>query len=144
MNKDFYQQQDDLTAAKIGIYKEYIGVYLIKLLMGYKKCLVCDFFCGQGKNGEKQGSPLVLVDRANYILTTPHLEAAKLLVLFNDSDKECIENLKNELKGIKKDDRVKIFFENKSFLEIFNEYIEKLKDSKIPKFFFLIHLSIRI
>jgi len=137
MNKDFYNKQDDLTAAKIEIYKEYIGTYLIKLLMGFKQCLVCDFFCGQGKNGEELGSPLTLIDRANYILTTPQLNDVQIKILFNDSSKECINRLREELKNIKQDKRIKIFLENKNFLEIFTECTQKLKGAKIPKFFFL-------
>jgi three-Cys-motif partner protein len=137
MKNNFYKNQDNLTAAKIEFYQNYIEVYLIKLLTGFGECFVADLFCGAGKNGEKRGSPLILIDRANYILTRPQLKTAKLIILFNDSDKKCINDLENELKKIKNDVRIKIFLTNKFFLEAFNECITELKGKPIPKFFFL-------
>ena len=67
MAKDFFNIQTDLTASKISVFKHYIQGYLPKLLMSFGNCLIVDLFCGAGKNGDKNGSPLVLIDSLNYI-----------------------------------------------------------------------------
>ena len=84
-NKEYYNKQDDLTAAKIEFYQDYIEEYLIKLLMGFKKCFIADLFCGAGKNGNKLGSPLILIDRIKYVLTIPQLQNPQIYILFNDN-----------------------------------------------------------
>ena len=63
--KEFFNHQSDLTASKIMIYRQYIKEYLAKVLMHYGKCYIADFFCGCGKNGKRDGSPLVLLGIAN-------------------------------------------------------------------------------
>ena len=69
---DFFDSQSDLTAAKVKIYKEYITGYLPKILQTFGHCLIADLFCGAGKNGDQEGSPLVLIKQAEYILmSTP-------------------------------------------------------------------------
>ena len=84
----FYKNQNNLTAAKIDFYQNYIEVYLIKLLMGFGKCFIADLFCGAGKNGDKQGSPLILIDRARYALNVPRLkDNSQIYILFNDKNK---------------------------------------------------------
>lgn len=60
-NKDFFYSQTDLTASKILIYRQYMSSYLPKILMQYGRCCIADFFCGCGKNGHEDGSPLVLI-----------------------------------------------------------------------------------
>lgn len=140
MTKDFYNQQDDLTAAKINFYRIYIEGYLVKLLMGFGTCFIADLFCGPGKNGKKDGSPLVLIDRAEYILTSPSLKKkdSKIHILFNDIDKKHIQNLKAELNEMKINNKIKILdVQSKEFDKIFAEIIKELKGNSIPKFFFL-------
>lgn len=66
--KEFFDSQSDLTALKILIYQQYLNSYLPKVLTQYGSCLVADFFCGGGKNGQKDGSPFVLLDVAKKIL----------------------------------------------------------------------------
>ena len=136
---NFYDKQDDLTAAKIEFYKNYIEVYLIKLLMGFGKCFIADLFCGAGKNGDKDGSPLVLIDRIKYILTTPKLKNPQIFILFNDKEKKNVQNLEIELKNIKTDEHINIYYpiQNKNFEDILPEILEQFKYKDIPKFFFL-------
>ena len=81
----YYKKQDSLTTAKIDFYQNYIEGYLIKLLMGFKKCFIADLFCGAGKNGNKLGSPLILIDRIKYVLTIPQLQNPQIYILFNDN-----------------------------------------------------------
>ena len=136
--KNFFNKQSDLTAVKIEFYKEYIERYLAILLMGFNECFVADLFCGTGKNGNKKGSPLVLIEKANYILTISKLINAKIQVLFNDKNKNCIENLKKELKNIEIDKRIKIFEpKNEEFINIYKKIMEAKKKDGTPKFFFL-------
>ncbi len=138
MSDSFYDQQDDLTDAKIEIYKLYIEGYLVKLLMTFGRCFIADLFCGPGEKGGEEGSPLVLIDRANYILTTPRLPSSKIFILFNDINEEYIKNLDELLKGIEIDKRIEIFdIEKKGFEEILPKVIKAFSNANIPKFFFL-------
>ena len=135
--KEYYKRQDDLTAAKIEIYQNYIESYLIKLLMGFGKCFIADLFCGAGKNGDELGSPLVLLDRAKYILTIPKLKNnSQIYIIFNDIDKNNIQNLEKELKKIEKNENINIYpVQNKNFKDILPEVLRLFKN--IPAFFFL-------
>lgn len=136
--KDFYDRQDDLTKAKIEFYRNYIETYLIKILMGFKECIIFDLFCGPGTNGSENGSPLILIERANYILKSKSLDRVKLYILFNDINKIHIQNLQEKLEKIKIDSRLSILpVENKTFEDIYTNIVEKYKNSSIPKFFFL-------
>lgn len=135
---NFYDKQGDLTTLKIEFYKNYIEGYLIKLLMGFGKCFIADLFCGAGKNGGKDGSPLALVSRIKYILTTPKLKNPQIYILFNDKEKKNVQNLEKELKNIKTDKHINIRpIQNKNFEDILPEILKQLKNKNLPKFFFL-------
>lgn len=99
--KGFYTDQSSLTAAKIEIYGEYLKRYLPKILMSFGKCLIADLFCGTGKNGSKKGSPLILLETAEYILTSELIKnkRPKIQILFNDKENKNVENLKEEVIG---------------------------------------------
>jgi len=139
--KDFFNKQSALTSAKTKIYRNYIEGYLPKLLMTYQTCLIADLFCGAGKNGKEDGSPLILIDRLIYILSSPQLQEKnnlKVHVLFNDQNKENIENLKNELEKINYDkDIITIHLKHESYDTLLPEIISMYEQLKIPKFFFL-------
>lgn len=137
-NKKYYHKQNNLTAAKIEFYQDYIEGYLIKLLMGFGKCFIADLFCGAGKNGKKPGSPLVLIDRAEYILTASKLQSSQIYILFNDKDKNNIQSLEIELKNVKRNENINIFpVQNKIFKDILFGILEQFKHKVIPKFFLL-------
>ena len=134
----FFDFQDALTEAKIEIFKDYIEGYLPKLLITFKKCFIADLFCGAGKNGNQNGSPLVLIDRANYILTSPQLTNSRIYILFNDKNANNIQNLEKELKNIEINNNINIFpVQNKDFEDILPEIIKRSHYDDIPKFFFL-------
>ena len=137
---NFYDKQDNLTQAKITLYKEYIEGYLIKLLMGFGECFIADLFCGPGKSGGKDGSPLTLVKRSKYILSIPQLKNKKpqIHILFSDKERSHIINLENELKEVEIDENVNILpIRNKSFNQILPEILKQSQYDNIPKFFFL-------
>lgn len=135
--KEYYNRQDNLTAAKIEFYQDYIEGYLIKLLMGFGKCFIADLFCGAGKNGNNPGSPLVLIDKAKYILKIPQLQNPQIYILFNDKDKNNIKNLKEELEKVEINENINIFSHKIKNLKIFyyfrckNETFEKNNVFKI-------------
>jgi len=137
-NKEYYNKQDNLTAAKIEFYQDYIEGYLIKLLMGFKKCFIADLFCGAGKNGNKQGSPLVLIDKAKYILKIPQLQNPQIYILFNDNDKNNTKSLEAELKKLESNENINIFpVQNDSFENVLPKILKLFKHKDIPMFFFL-------
>lgn len=141
-NKNFYEKQDDLTAAKIAVYENYIGNYLFKILMGFGKCFIADLFCGTGSNGNKPGSPLILIDKIKYALTSDLLKNKnpEAFVLFNDENESYVEKLIKKLKDIEIPENIKLIYpESKKFKDILNEIKESLKShgKDLPKFFFL-------
>ena len=136
----FFDKQTDLTAAKIKIFQDYIEGYLIKLLMTFENCIIADLFCGAGRNGDKDGSPLVLIDRSKYILTSKQLKNKnpKIRIIFNDQSEDCIEDLSKELSNIELEDKIIIDqITNRKFDIILTELLDKLKEITTPKFFFL-------
>ena len=81
---------------------------------------------------------MVLLERAKYILTTPQLRDACVYILFNDRDKDNIENLEKELKAVEVDEKINIFpIQNKNFEDILPILLTKYANSVLPKFFFL-------
>ncbi|OGR46952.1 MAG: hypothetical protein A2X34_09670 [Elusimicrobia bacterium GWC2_51_8] len=141
MPEEFYTTQTDITAAKVKFYKDYIGGYLIKVLMTFGKCFVADLFCGPGKNGGKLGSPLVLLEEAKRMLASDVLlrehHNPEVKILFNDIVQKYTVDLKAELASFGPIPHVSIVgIENKPFADILQELQPVLK-LKIPKFFFL-------
>ena len=142
-NKDFFKKQSYLTSAKIRIFEEYIKGYLPKLLMTFNTCIIADLFSGAGKNGKNYGSPLVLINAINNILSSKHFSERelKIFILFNDQEKDNIENLKKELEKTKFDERrISITTKNEKYEEYIDELIIKLRDKKFKdssKFIFL-------
>jgi three-Cys-motif partner protein len=140
MAKDnFFEKQSNLTTAKIKIFKEYISGYLIKILMSYKSCVIVDLFCGPGKNGDTNGSPLVLLNELNYILSVPQLNNdLKVEILFNDQNEKFTENLKNEVSNIKFNKNViNVKIINKEYGEYIDCFLNDFKNNDTPKFIFL-------
>jgi three-Cys-motif partner protein len=141
MTKIFFKKQTALTAAKTRIYEEYIKGYLPKLLMTFEKVYIADLFCGPGKNGDKNGSPLILIESLNYILSSEQLKtknSLRVFILFNDEDSASIANLNIEL-GKATYDRniISIKVENKKYEELVPSVFQKLEKMTLPKFFFL-------
>lgn len=140
MKKDnFYQKQNKLTAAKVIIYKDYIQEYLFKLLMSFGECFIADLFCGTGDNGNKPGSPVVLMEDIKYTLTSEKIKNKnpRVFVLFNDEDCKCIEKLECKMKEIKVPENITIFHSSKEFKTILNDIKNIFRAKNIPKFFFL-------
>ena len=138
---EFFNQQSNLTTAKIKIFEEYITGYLPKLLLTFETLIIADLFCGAGKNGKQDGSPLILINALNHLLKSKYFRNKpnlKTYILFNDQSKENIESLRNELSKIKYDDKViSITIKNENYEEYLNLFINKLKKNKTPKFIFL-------
>ncbi len=140
-NDAFFDGQSDLTSAKIKIYKEYIEGYLPKLLMTFGSCVIIDLFCGSGKNGDNKGSPLVLLDRLDYILKSPQLKNKRPLsinILFNDIEKNNIQKLESELNNISYDkELINITLKGEDYESYIHSLVQKLEKVQIPKFIFL-------
>jgi len=107
--------------------------------MVFGKCFIADLFCGTGKNGDKNGSPLILIDRAEYILRIPQLQDSQIYILFNDKDKNNTKNLDIELKKIKVDKNITIFpVQNDNFEDVLQKILKpSFRYKGIPIFFFL-------
>ena len=142
VKNNFYDKQTDLTASKILIYQKYIKSYLPKVLMKYGKCFIADLFCGPGKNGDKDGSPLILLDAAKGILASPALrqkwQNLEVIVVFSDANRNHVDNLVQTLKQHSYPSEIKIIG---PFCEKFKTILSKIEDIfnsiKEPKFFFL-------
>lgn len=142
-NNDFFRKPpSELTTAKIEIFEKYIQEYLFKILMSYNRCLFADLFAGAGKNGDKDGSPIVLLNKIKYALTSERVQKQKSLyikILFNDIDEGNINNLKNTIANIHDiPSCIDIQYKNQKFEDLFHRIIKVLGDqSHIAKFFFL-------
>jgi len=140
--KEFFDHQSDLTASKILIFRQYLREYLPKVLMHYGKCYMADFFCGCGKNGQKDGSPLVLLKIAAKMLDNPILKKkqpnAEIVILFSDKNKIWCDELRECLQKLSKPKQIKIHGPYcESFSSIKEKAIETFSNVKVPKFFFL-------
>ncbi|HBH46601.1 MAG: hypothetical protein A2445_05005 [Candidatus Jacksonbacteria bacterium RIFOXYC2_FULL_44_29] len=140
VNENFFNEQSDGTSVKIKFYKDYIEGYLFKVLMQFGGCMVADLFCGPGKNGNADGSPLILLKVAKRILENTALskkhKLLTIVILFNDSDKQNIDKLNIELAKLTYPSNIKIIQpRSNEFSNIVSE-IAKIKTS-MPKFFFL-------
>lgn len=139
-NKNFFSEQKDGTAVKIKFYEDYIEGYLIKVLMHFGECIIADLFCGPGKNGEKDGSPLTLINKAKQILENKIILARhpepKIIIIFNDYDKSNIEKLNIELSRITIPAGIKILKPQSNKFSDIVKIISEIK-TPIPKFFFL-------
>ena len=140
--KEFFDHQSDLTASKILIYRQYISSYLAKVLMQYGSCFIADFFCGCGKNGQKDGSPLVLLDIATKMLDNPILKKkqpnAEIVILFSDKNKIMCGDLTDQLKKLQIPKQIIIYGPYcESFISIKKKVTERINKVKTPKFFFL-------
>ena len=106
--------------------------------MQFNTCLIADLFCGSGKNGDKDGSPLVLINKAKYILSSHNFNNKYVQILFNDQDENHIRNLKDELKKMKIENNIKIKpIINKKFENLLPQIIKQYENINVPKFFFL-------
>ncbi len=139
---DFFDKQNDLTAVKILIYQQYLKSYLPKVLMQYGKCFIADLFCGPGKSGASDGSPLVLLNVARNIMANPILrrkwQNPEVTIVFSDSDKSHTDNLGRILKQNDYPMGIKIVG---PLCEDFNSILVKIGEAfkriMAPKFVFL-------
>ena len=140
--KEFFDSQSDLTASKILIYQQYLSSYLPKVLTQYGSCFIADFFCGCGKNGQQDGSPLVLLDIAKKMLDNPILKKkqpdAEIVIVFSDKNKSFCDDLKVHLQRLSIPKKIIIngpYCE--SFESIKTRVMGVINKFKSPKFFFL-------
>ena len=135
--KKFFQKQTEATRIKTLIYEEYISAYLIQNIAKYKKCYIADLFCGPGKNGRHNGSPLILIDILRNLFKLKYLQnISEVEVIFNDLDKEIIRKLQKNISKTDIPPNIKINLYNEPFEDILPKLIESL-DQENYKFFFL-------
>ncbi len=137
--KEFKDIQTPVTRLKIETYKNYIGTYLIKVLNQYSSCIIADLFCGCGKNGTEDGSPLVLLKIIKRILKEVEFNNpnVKIKIFFNDLDKECIQAVKEEVENeTYPKDKIEIIYSNNDFNNAFS-LLKPLINNRTPKFIFL-------
>jgi three-Cys-motif partner protein len=141
MSKDFFKKQEPITALKTKIYEKYITGYLPKLLMQFGRCMMFDLFCGPGKNGKEKGSPLILMDQLEYILSSPQIHQRKDLrvdVFFNDQEKSFVDNLEKELSALNYDrSTVHVQVTRQCCKGVLPGFVDRYGSMAGPKFFFL-------
>lgn len=139
---NFFKIQSDLTAVKILFFEHYIENFLIKILMQFGSCIIGDLFCGLGKNGQKDGSPLILLKKAKKILQNEILlkkhPNPKIIIIFNDNNQDFINNLKKELNKIEIPHNIEISEPtSQDFSELLKYRKDNFKKNRQAKFFFL-------
>jgi len=140
--QNFFGYQSNLTSTKIIFFEKYIEKYIIKTLMQFGECLLADLFCGPGKNGSKDGSPLILLKKSmkmleSLILIKKH-PIPDIEIIFNDKNHNYVKSLKEEIRKIEIPNNIKILGPSCSdFNEILGKIEYRLSKIKKPKFFFL-------
>lgn len=80
----FFHNQTAVTRLKTLVYEQYLGSYLIQNIVKFKKCYILDLFCGPGKNGRKNGSPLILIDILKNLLKVKFIKSfAEVEIIFD-------------------------------------------------------------
>lgn len=133
----FYEEQSDATFLKTIIYQNYIQGYLIKILLQYKKCYISDLFCGCGKNGSSDGSPLVLLKiLIDLFKEVPLIKDTSVEIFFNDRDDSLIATLKAEVDKLTMPQNIRIYFYSQDFNSLLPVITAQMAPNK-PRFFFL-------
>lgn len=110
--------------------------------MQYGNCSVLDLFCGKGKNGNENGSPLVLLGQASKVLDIKQiknrLNGAHVSFWFNDAEKENVDDFEKHLKDFPLHANIKkLKSANENFNDLLPVLMKELSGDKTPKFFFL-------
>lgn len=133
----FFKQQSEITKLKILIYENYITFYLIRCINYSRDCYLFDLFCGPGRNGNKLGSSLILIDIIKKLLKLKYINNnLKVHIFFNDINQKYTNTLRNHIQKMGISNNVKIEIYNKSFKDIYPLLLTNIsKDSY--KFFLL-------
>lgn len=141
-SSEFFWCQSDITKAKLKLYEEYIKNYAPVLLMQYGVLFIADLFCGPWMNWTEKWSPLILIDILSELLDNPAVIKkwgwkAKVIILLNDKDKDNFNKIQSTLSTYSKNSNIRLVFRNEEFSQILKTAESELKDTWIPKFFFL-------
>lgn len=127
MPDNFYDSFDEATKTKLDLFEKYLGEWFPVFLMNpYKRHIrIIDFFCGKGKDGEgTDGSPLIILKvLQKFFEKYPEkFNGKKIEILFNDSNTEYINKLKENITEIDIDTSIQncITYHNYEFKECFN------------------------
>ena len=133
----FFKKQSKLTAIKTTIFEEYITSYLIRKATSFQECNIADLFCGSGKNGNKLGSPLIIVNIIKKLFQFKYIcDNFKVNLFFNDIDEENIKYLNKNLSTLTINKKVNIQIFNDDFYKIYPQVLSKMGKNSC-KFFLL-------
>lgn len=133
----FFKKQSQLTAIKTAIFEEYITSYLIRKTTSFQECNIVDLFCGSGKNGNKFGSPLIIINIVKKLFQLKYVcDNFKINLFFNDIDEKNIKNLRENISKLKIDKKVNIQIFNDDFRKIYPKLLSELGENSY-KFFLL-------
>ena len=143
---DFFDEFNDSTKAKLGVYRAYIARYLKVLSKAYQQSwnrnkkdtvYIADLFAGPGKDERgNPGSPMILLD---YLAQT-YLEGLQVKICFNESDPENHRKLKAFVDNhrIQKINWVETDVQNKDYADLLPQILSKHKTHNYFKRFFFI------
>lgn len=133
----FFKKQSKLTAIKTAIFEEYITSYLIRKTISFQECNIADLFCGSGKNGNKLGSPLIIINIVKKLFQFKYVcDNLKINLFFNDIDEENIKDLRKNIARLKIDKKINIQIFNEDFSQVYPKLLSKMKENSF-KFFLL-------
>lgn len=124
----FFKEQSKITELKTTIFEEYITSYILRKSTDFTTCNIIDLFCGAGKNGNKLGSPLIILNIVKTIFKLQYIRNSfKIQIFFNDIDPNNIQILYKEISKLRLDKRIKIQIFNSEFHKIYPKLLSEIQ-----------------
>jgi len=150
MSKDFFKKPfDDGTKIKLEIFGKYLETWLPTFTKdknrSWENIFIFDLFAGSGMDSEgNNGSPLIIVEELKRHYWEIQEKALNIHVIFNDSEKDNIDQLESTINSQSHKRPYKISYFNKDFNELFNElYPYMLRYRNFPMLLFLDQFGIK-
>lgn len=150
MSKDFFKKPfDDGTKIKLEIFRKYLETWLPTFTKdknrSWKNIFIFDLFAGVGMDSEgNNGSPLIIVEELRRHYREIQEKALNIHIIFNDSEKDNIDQLESRINNQSDKRAYKISYFNKDFNELFNElYPYMLRNRNCPMLLFIDQFGVK-
>ena len=150
MSKDFFKKPfDDGTKIKLEIFRKYLETWLPTFTKdknrNWENIYIFDLFAGIGMDSEgDDGSPLIIIKELKRHYREIREKALNIHIIFNDSEKDNIDQLESTINSLAFKRPYKISYYNKDFNELFNElYPYMFKNRNFPMLLFFDQFGIK-